>query len=801
MRMIAPQHPENEDPGNATRSITGEPVPSAATLSFSQAAAAEDTRLGRRIENYHLIERIGMGGFGVVYKARDLKLDRMVAIKFLHAPLNRTHRDRFEREARMLANLSKHPGIVQIFTWGEDAGEPFFVLEYLEESGDSLLRKRATGLALDEVLKIACECVEALEFAHSEGVLHGDIKPENVLIDGRTGRAKLCDFGLSRMLRGDEAANDTVLRGSPPYIAPDQLEGHAPDARTDIYAFGVMMYRLLSGRLPFEGPTLQSVFERVRRDAATPIEAYRPDLPAAVREFVARAMARRPEDRFEDAAAMRGALARLCGAVEPARPRRRAWVPGIAAAAALVAIALTYFVTPLLREVRTGDSAPVALAAANQELEEGDYLQAGQIYAQYLTENPDADDARYGLGYALLLQGKPEEARHAFDLVAEKQLAVEGQAAVAHASEGASARTRLEEAAQTLPNGYPAVLLGSIDVLDGRYADAAKRLEAVDPNTFHFSWQRGQYLQTLGQAYFKQGDFEKAQRVFEELAHMGGHAVSRVAEDYVELSRQQQDSARREQVSGQLQRLRALMTEATAPAAPADTWTSRPLRLWIPPAHGKGQLAASSGLSDVLPWKIAKTLARQDTIPLEVVERDLIADILSEQELSRQLSPEGDALRLGQVLGARLIVELEFTTVFDREYLSVNLVDTETTRSIPVDEFAVTRDMDPEVWVDGLIASAWKAVQKAYPIRGRLTRTTGGARVNIGSAVGLREGDRLQVFAEPAASAPIAGYAAIVTAPVAAEEAAVGLEGFAEQDIPETGWYVQAAPRTDGAAQ
>lgn len=801
MRMIAPQHPENEDRGNTTRSITGDHAPNAATLSFSQTAAAEDARLGRRIENYHLIDRIGVGGFGVVYKARDLKLDRMVAVKFLHTPLNRTHRDRFEREARMLANLSKHPGIVQIFAWGEDAGEPFFVLEYLEESGDSLLCKHAAGLALDEVLKIAGECAEALEFAHGEGVLHGDIKPENVLIDAKTGQAKLCDFGLSRMLRGDEAANDTVLRGSPPYIAPDQLEGHAPDARTDIYAFGVMMYRLLSGRLPYEGPTLQAVFERVRRDAAIPIETYRPDLPAAVREFVARAMARRPEDRFENAAAMRAALTSLSGAVKPGRSKRRGWVPGIAAAAALVAIALTYFVAPLVREVHTGDSAPVALAAANQELEEGDYLHAGQIYAQYLTENPDADDARYGLGYALLLQGKPEEARQAFAQVAEQQLAVEGQAAVAHASEGASARTRLEEAAQTLPNGYPAVLLASIDVLDGHYADAAKRLEAVDPDTFHFSWQRGQYLQTLGQAYFKQGDFEKAQRVFEELAHMGGHTASRVAEDYVELSRQQQDNARREQVSGQLQRLRALMTEAPAPAPPVDTWTSRPLRLWIPPAHGKGPLAASSGLSDVLPWKIAKTLARQDLIPLEVVERELIADILSEQELSRQLSPEGDAVRLGQVLGARLIVELEFTAVFDKEYLSVNLVDTETTRAIPVDEFAVTRDMNPEVWVEEIIAGVWRAVQKAYPIRGRLTRTAEGVRVNIGSAVGLREGDRLQVLAGPTAHTAISGYAAVVSTPVTAEEAAVRLEGFEAKDVPESGWNVQVEPASNGAVK
>lgn len=267
-------------------------------------AASAAIRLGR----YELGEELGRGAMGVVYKGRDPQIDRLVAIKTISCPAeeaegHRAYRERFFLEARAAGRLS-HPGIVQIFDIGEqpDTGDPYIVMELV--SGQPLSRMIANGKKLDSdaALAIAQETAEALAYAHSQGVVHRDIKPPNLLIT-QDGHVKIADFGVAK-LDFSTMTMPGFLVGSPAYMAPEQLTGGVVDGRADLFSLGVILYSMLTGYRPFQGYGATTVSFKVVNKCPVPARALNLDLPADIDYVLSRAMAKDPEERYESGSVM-----------------------------------------------------------------------------------------------------------------------------------------------------------------------------------------------------------------------------------------------------------------------------------------------------------------------------------------------------------------------------------------------------------------------------------------------------------------------------------------------------------------
>ncbi|HET7769802.1 MAG TPA: serine/threonine-protein kinase [Chloroflexota bacterium] len=284
---------------------------------------------------YRLGDEIGRGGMSTVYRGEDTKLGRAVAIKVLapHLSGDVVFRRRLLAEAQAAARLP-HPHIVQVFDAGvveDDAGAPaggsvVLVLELVE--GQSLRERLGTGtIPVAEAAEIAAQVAEALAYAHERGIVHRDVKPHNVLLasapGGERGRvwAKLADFGIARSVDATSTLTATgVLLGSAPYVAPELLEGGGASPESDIYALGVSLYQMLTGHLPFDGGTTAVGLARRLAADAPRVSALRPEVPAWLDALVARALARRPEERWADAGQLARALRDPHGATTQALP-------------------------------------------------------------------------------------------------------------------------------------------------------------------------------------------------------------------------------------------------------------------------------------------------------------------------------------------------------------------------------------------------------------------------------------------------------------------------------------------------
>ena len=281
---------------------------------------APNTRLGP----YEIVAPLGAGGMGEVYRARDPRLGRDVAIKVLPADVA-THPDRlarFEREARAVASLN-HPNIVVLHSVEDAAGIRFLTMELVE--GRALDHEVVPGgMALPRVIELGIACAEALGAAHEKGVIHRDFKPANVMVT-REGRVKVVDFGLARS-NGDAPSAQSATMATPlsgaglfvgtaPYMAPEQIRGENVDARTDLFALGVVLYEIASGQRPFAGATVADTVSAILRDVPDPLARRRADLPDDLGRIVERCLAKDPRDRFQAALdvanELRGLRARL----------------------------------------------------------------------------------------------------------------------------------------------------------------------------------------------------------------------------------------------------------------------------------------------------------------------------------------------------------------------------------------------------------------------------------------------------------------------------------------------------------
>ncbi|HZD10349.1 MAG TPA: protein kinase, partial [Candidatus Binatia bacterium] len=275
--------------------------------------------IGRIIDHYRLEAMLGDGGMGSVYRAYDLNLDRPVALKIMHPHYARRaeFRARLRQEAKTLASLD-HPSIVRVLDFGEEDDLAYITMEYI--SGGSLrahlqrLQQRQQFLPIDQSLQIGAQIADALHYAHQRGLIHRDVKPSNIILKRLSRadepgeqpfRAVLTDFGLVKLLQGNSLTQSGTTLGTPAYMSPEQCEGLELDGRSDIYSLGVVLYELLTNRLPFHfGSLAEAIAAHMRGDMPTPIREWRPEVPSVVESLVERALAKDPDDRFASAEAM-----------------------------------------------------------------------------------------------------------------------------------------------------------------------------------------------------------------------------------------------------------------------------------------------------------------------------------------------------------------------------------------------------------------------------------------------------------------------------------------------------------------
>ncbi len=255
---------------------------------------------GRILGSYRLIERVGRGGMGEVYRAEHLKLGREDAIKLLPANLvgEEDFLKRFEREASSAANL-RHPNILPVYEYGEQDDVPYLVMPYIK--GGTLKDRLERGdVTPGQIARYLTQVAEALDFAHAKGIIHRDVKPANILIDEHD-QAYLADFGIAKALEGTESLTRTGMGvGTPEFMAPEQAQGRA-DPRSDLYALGVMCYQLIIGRVPYSGQSTVDILMKHLQEPI-PLEPLRGMNPAAARAFgpiLERALAKDPNRRFQ----------------------------------------------------------------------------------------------------------------------------------------------------------------------------------------------------------------------------------------------------------------------------------------------------------------------------------------------------------------------------------------------------------------------------------------------------------------------------------------------------------------------
>lgn len=261
----------------------------------------QETMTGHTLANrYQILEEVGTGGMAVVYKARDILLDRIVAVKILHAEYGNDHEfvTRFRQEAQAAAKLS-HPNIVNIYDVGKDGDIHYIVMEFVR--GETLKEyiEKHGHLPINTSIQIVFDIGEALESAHHNGLVHCDIKPHNILVT-ETGRIKVADFGIARAINSSATMKeDKKILGSVHYFSPEQASGNTLDERTDIYSLGVVMYEMMTGVVPFEGDTPLSIALQHVQDAIPLPTKYNRRIPRLVERCILKAMAKNPDDRFQ----------------------------------------------------------------------------------------------------------------------------------------------------------------------------------------------------------------------------------------------------------------------------------------------------------------------------------------------------------------------------------------------------------------------------------------------------------------------------------------------------------------------
>jgi serine/threonine-protein kinase len=270
--------------------------------------------IGNVVGSYKITEKIGEGGMGAVFKGIDLMLEREVAIKMLRPELASQPQvvERFRSEAVTLAKLN-HPNIATLFSFLRQGEDFFMVMEFVRgETLDSLIR-RAGAMPCDRAIALFCQALEGIDHAHRMGIIHRDVKPANMMLTA-TGALKVMDFGIARVLGTSRMTKQGNIVGTIEYMSPEQVRGQETDARSDIYSLGILLYEMLTGRVPFSSDSEFDLMKMQIDDAPPPPRVFSGQIPQAVEQAIMRSLAKRPEARFQGAADFRNALSSALGA-------------------------------------------------------------------------------------------------------------------------------------------------------------------------------------------------------------------------------------------------------------------------------------------------------------------------------------------------------------------------------------------------------------------------------------------------------------------------------------------------------
>lgn len=264
-----------------------------------------DELIGKTLGTFEIQEEIGRGGMATVYRARQISMNRIVAVKVLprHLLHDPGFYERFEREVEVISDL-EHPHIVPIYEYGQSEGIPYIAMRYLGGgSMESVIRRHVP--ALDQLEKPLRQIAQALDYAHQKGIIHRDLKPGNIMLD-ENGNAYLSDFGIARVLGSNMTGS--MIVGTPAYMSPEQANGLPIDGRSDIYALGVVLFEMLTGREPYQAETPMAILLKHINEPMPPISGFRDDVPPAVEMVVNKATAKDPDDRYASPSAMIEAL-------------------------------------------------------------------------------------------------------------------------------------------------------------------------------------------------------------------------------------------------------------------------------------------------------------------------------------------------------------------------------------------------------------------------------------------------------------------------------------------------------------
>ncbi len=284
-----------------------------------------DPLIGRNLDRYLITGILGEGGMGIVYRGYDPRLQRPLAVKVMHAQFARqpVFQERFLQEARTAARLD-HPGIIKVYDSGEVDGTLYIVMEFIAGANLrhilSSLRGIGQSILLSEVTQLVRQVCLALDYAHLEGVLHRDIKPDNLMlkrdaVENLPYRPVITDLGLAKLVEGIPITRDGESLGTPGYMSPEQIQGLPVDARSDVYSLGILLYEIITGQLPFPAKSISEAMRYHVKEPPPPPQKLRPDLPSALEEIVLIALQKAPAERYPNAAALAQALARMTPAI------------------------------------------------------------------------------------------------------------------------------------------------------------------------------------------------------------------------------------------------------------------------------------------------------------------------------------------------------------------------------------------------------------------------------------------------------------------------------------------------------
>jgi len=382
------------------------------------------------IPGYHIIERIGRGGMGTVYKSRQLSMDRIVALKVLNDRYSRDEKfiERFIKEARSAGRLS-HPNVIHVHDVSEASGVHYFTMEYVDGTTVKSLLKKKGRLEVDKALDIVLQAAKALEYAHENAIVHRDIKPDNLMLTS-DGVVKLADLGIAKTFDEgmEEGAKKRKVFGTPHYMAPEQALGKEIDARADIYSLGATFYHILTGSTPFEGPTVTDVLKAHIQDSLPPIQEKAPHVPDSVVFIVERMMAKSIDKRYAsmnaliedvekvvadggadikrldpgESSVMSGVKVtpekkrrrRRAGRAEPAEPMPM-WQKGVAAAGVVAGLAILFGITILVTKALfapgiTPDALLVDIELAREEGRNEDLVGLAEVFLDMFPDDPEA---------------------------------------------------------------------------------------------------------------------------------------------------------------------------------------------------------------------------------------------------------------------------------------------------------------------------------------------------------------------------------------------------------------------------